>query len=93
VDEAGYICQPAAPPPPPPTVPTAAEVWTLVEAYRQFGQFAARQNVQRALVARDEETARLRAELTRWQAAVGYDLEEVEKIEAGGGPATTPVGG
>jgi hypothetical protein len=90
VDEAGYIRQPAAPPPPPRGVPTAAEVWTLVQNYRQFGQYMAGQNVQNALRARDEETARLRAELQRWQAAVGCSLEQVEEIEAGragGNPA------
>jgi hypothetical protein len=98
LDEAGYIVQPTAvEKPAPPSVPSAGEVWTLVQNYRDFGQFSARQNIQKALVARDEETARLRERLARWEAAVGATLETVEEVEAGGGTAAattpTPAGG
>jgi hypothetical protein len=95
VDPQGYIISEKAAEKPPvaPTVPTAGEVMQIAEVYRTFGQFSARQNLQRALLARDQETANLKALLARWEAAVGVPLERVEEIEsgrAGGGTAATP---
>jgi hypothetical protein len=102
LDDQGYIVQDrAVEKPPAKGTPSASETWALVQTYRQFGQYAAAQNVQKALVARDEETAALKALLARWEAAIGVPLETVEEIErqqvvgeagrAAGGPTATPT--
>jgi hypothetical protein len=102
VDDQGYLVREmTVEKPPAVSVPNAGEVWALVEAYKNFGQFPARMRVQEALRARDAETANLKALLARWEAAVGCSLQQVEEIErqqvageagrAAGGTATTPA--